>query len=197
MNSNEQDTRQVIISTTKILLDETPDINKITVRQIAERAGVGLGLINYHFQSKENLLSSVIGDVMSKTISEYTLNDTFSNLLPIDKLKEMMKALYNIADRHEKLLRFILLHEITNENMQTPLYIIPLLKEIFGDQKDDMQLRIIALQILYPIQVTGIKQKAFSLYSGIDLTNIKQRDYFVDSLVDNLINNAKIGGTMK
>lgn len=37
MKAKEQITRELIIDTTKILLDETDDVEKITVRQIAQR----------------------------------------------------------------------------------------------------------------------------------------------------------------
>ncbi|MGO1033510.1 TetR/AcrR family transcriptional regulator, partial [Clostridioides difficile] len=40
------------------LLNEVDDIEEITVRKIAERANVGVGLINYHFKTKDNLLST-------------------------------------------------------------------------------------------------------------------------------------------
>jgi len=184
---NEQDARQSIIDTTKSILEEVDDVEKITVRQIAERAGVGIGLINYHFKSKDNLLSIAIGDVMSKTIWSFTKTDDYSNLEPTAKLKMMMKELYALAGSNEKLIRFILSREVLEGNMQTPLHLIPLLKEIFGNKKDDMQLRIIALQILHPIQVTGLNIDAFHMYSGIDLYNTEQRTRFIDMLIDNLI----------
>lgn len=187
MNINEQDTRQSIIDIAKVLLDEIDDIERITVRQIAQRAGVGIGLINYHFKSKNNLLSIAIGDIMTNTIRNFTKADTYSELKPVAKLKAMLNELYTLAGNNEKLIQFILTREIMDGNMQTPLYLVPLLKEIYGNRKDDMQLRIIALQILYPIQITGLNVAAFHLYSGIDLYSAEQRNRFIDTIIDNLL----------
>ncbi len=50
-----------------------------------------------------------------------------------------------------------------------------------------MELRIIALQIIYPIQVTGLNAEAFYMYSGVDLLEVEQRNLFIDVLIDNLI----------
>lgn len=183
---NEQDARQSIITAAKTILDEVDDIEKITVRQIAERAGVGTGLINYHFKSKDNLLSITIGDVMSETIADFTHSHTHKCLDPITRLKALMKELYVLAGENKKLIRFLLTREIMDGNMQTPLTLVPLLKEIFGSTKDDMQLRIVSLQILYPIQVTALNVTAFHLYSGIDLNKGEQRNNFIDMLIDNL-----------
>ncbi len=188
MRINEQDARQTIIDVARAMINETDDIEKITTRQIAQRAEVGIGLINYHFKSKDNLLRIAIGDVMIKTIAGFAQTEAYSKLSAIEKLRVMLKELYALIGRSKKLVRFILTHEVTEGNMQTPLYLVPLLKEVFGNKKDDMALRIIALQIIHPIQVTGLNAEAFRMYSGIDLFEAEQRSRFVDMLIDNLIN---------
>jgi len=67
MHVNDFETKERLIQTTIDLLEDVDEVNDITVRQIAERAGVGIGSINYHFQSKDNLLNEavmqVVGDV--------------------------------------------------------------------------------------------------------------------------------------
>ena len=184
---DEQDTRQSIIDAVKVILKEQNDIDTITVRQIAERAGVGTGLINYHFKSKANLLSIAIGDVMSQTVSNFLQENYHNDVDPVDRLKALMKELYFVAGDDEKHIRFLLTREIMEGNMQTPLYLIPLLRDIFGSSKNDMQLRIIALQILNPIQVTALNSTSFFMYSGINLNDVAEQSSFIDTLIDNLI----------
>lgn len=188
MNTADQDARQTLINITKALLEEQNDIESITVRLIAERAGVGTGLINYHFKSKDNLLSIAIGDVMAEAIRSFTSAGMNAELDPVAKLKRLLKELFLIICRNKKLMRFILSQEIMEGNLKTALYLIPLLKEIFGTQKNDMELRIIALQIIHPIQVTGLNIEAFYMFSGIDLNDEEQRNTFIDTLINNLVN---------
>lgn len=188
MNQQEKDTRQLIIDRVKDLINETDHIEEITVRQIAARAEVGVGLINYHFKSKDNLLSEAVGDVMSEMIMRFKKED--SNEItqhPIQKLKSLLKELYSFAGQSEKLIRFILNREIIGGDLRTALHLISFLKDIYGEDEDEMKLRIIALQILLPIQVTGLNQDAFLMYSGIELSDAQQRDKFIDALIDNLI----------
>lgn len=187
MNQQEKDTRQLIIDTAKDLMNETGNIEEITVRQIAARAEVGIGLINYHFKSKDNLLSAAVGDVMSEIITRFMKGDNDTISQPVVKLKTLVKELYSFGGRSEKLIRFILNREITGGDLRTALHLISFLKEIYGEDEDEMKLRIIALQILLPIQVTGLNQEAFLMYSGIDLTDAQQRDKFIDTLINNLI----------
>ncbi|SHJ28050.1 transcriptional regulator, TetR family [Geosporobacter subterraneus DSM 17957] len=188
MNQSELDARNRIIKAAIEILDEVADVDKITVRQVAERANVGVGLINYHFKTKDNLLSIAIGEVMVKMATGFSTPGHYSDMEPVLRLKKMLKELYSFAERHEKLVKFTLTHGILNGDMQTPLLLVPALREIFGNRKDEIQLRIIALQIIMPIQVTSISPSAFHYYSGIDLYNEAQRNNFIDTLIDNLVN---------
>jgi AcrR family transcriptional regulator len=69
---NDQDARNRIIKAAIEILDEVTDVDKITVRQVAERANVGTGLINYHFKTKNNLLSLAVGDVMAQMATKFS-----------------------------------------------------------------------------------------------------------------------------
>ena len=187
MNSKDQDAKNRIIKAATEILDEVSDVDKITVRQIAERANVGIGLINYHFKTKDKLLSIAVGDIMAKIATDFITPGNYSDLEPVQKIKTMIKGLFSFAESHEKLLQFTVAHGILDGDMQAPLFLIPVLREIFGGRKDEIYLRIIALQILLPIQVTSICPSAFHFYSGIDLYNEEQRNNFVDTLIDNLV----------
>lgn len=73
------------------ILNEVSDIEKITVRQIAERAKVGIGTINYRFNSKDNLLSFAVGEVMANKINKFLKPQQNSHLDPVENLKTMLK----------------------------------------------------------------------------------------------------------
>lgn len=184
---NNDDARDRILKATAEILSEASDIDKITVRQIAARADVGVGLINYHFQSKENLLSIAVGNVLVHMAGEFIAPSSNLNLEPVNLLRAMLKALFSYAKDYEKLLRFSVSQSIQNGDMQAQLFLIPVLREIFGERKDEMQLRILALQILLPLQVPSMCPSAFCLYSGIDLYDDTQRDNYINILIDNII----------
>ncbi|PXV95621.1 TetR family transcriptional regulator [Lachnotalea glycerini] len=191
MNRNEKDVRQCMIKATIELLNEIPDIEKITVRQIAKRAKVGVGSINYHFNSKDNLLSIAVRDVLAEMAINLSKPTANLNLNPRDRLKTMLKELCNAAVTNEKLTQFMVTHDILSGNMHALLYIIPILKEIFKDKKEEIELRVIALQILQPLQVAAIAPTAFCMYSSFNLYDKKARNQFIDQLLDNLINERK------
>ncbi|MCC0721931.1 TetR/AcrR family transcriptional regulator [Clostridioides sp. ZZV14-6044] len=182
----DKDARERIIEITLRILEEVEDVDKITVRQIAERAGVGVGLINYHFKTKDNLLSIAIGDTMSNIITELSYDSVYT-LDSVENLKDLLKRLCDIGIHYDKVLPFILNQCIINGNMQAQLAIIPILRNIFGDEKDEMSLRTIALQIILPIQMAALSPESFQLYSGTNIKVKHQRDNFIDILIENII----------
>lgn len=187
MNKNHQDARNRIMKAATEILNESDSIDHITVRKIAERANVGVGLINYHFQTKDNLLGIAIGNEMAIMAESLVKAGGCTNLRPVERVKIMLKELFSYGERHKEYLKYTVTQSIINGDMGAQLTLIPVIREIFGDQKDEMQLRIIALQILLPLQVTALSPIPFRYYSGVDLFDEVQRNKFIDTLVDNLV----------
>lgn len=189
MAKRDQEAKERIIRiATELLLDTPEQIDRITVRQIAELANVGIGSINYYFGSRDNLLSLAIGGILAKMADRFLDQMNNSDLMPVDRLKSMVKELCNVAVANETLIQFTLTQGIINGDMHTPLYLVPILKQIFGSKKEEIELRVIALQILHPIQIAGIAPAEFRMYSGIDLYDTAARNNYIDMLIDNLVN---------
>lgn len=74
-----------------------------------------------------------------------------------------------------------------NGDLQAEISLIPLLREIYGSQYEEMQLRLVALQLIAPIQAAVLSTDSFQIYSGYDLTKEEQRNRFIDQLIDCVI----------
>lgn len=60
------DSKEAIMQATIALINENGKcIDDITVREICKKADVGLGLINYHFGSKENLIKQCVERIIN------------------------------------------------------------------------------------------------------------------------------------
>ena len=89
----------------------------------------------------------------------------------------------------------MLMMELQRGTMQVELYMIPILKEMFQDKKTELELRIIALQIIQPMQVAIMNPDTFKIYSGVDIYNKEDRSNFIDLLVNNVAGDA--GGIVR
>ncbi len=69
---NNNDVKELIINATTELIEQSGgDVKTITTRAIAERSGVALGLINYHFESKESLIALCVQRIINKILMQF------------------------------------------------------------------------------------------------------------------------------
>ena len=137
MNCN-QDTKEKIIEAAGIMIKEKTDINKITVRGIAKRAGVGTGLINYYFGSKDNLLAAAIEKRVDDAVAHIMNRSEMQSMDPAERIKNMLDTIYELFEAYEKLAKFMLTMELQRGSMQVELYMIPMLKELFQNKKNEL-----------------------------------------------------------
>ena len=72
MNENEKTKNRIIKITTELLNEYNGETKKITSRCIAQRAGIGLGTINYFFGSKENLIAECVQRSINQMLKGFT-----------------------------------------------------------------------------------------------------------------------------
>ena len=70
-----KETKEKILKcTTELILERGGDISNVTIRTIAARAGIGVGLTNHYFESKEQLVEECIESVFAE-LFEMIVND--------------------------------------------------------------------------------------------------------------------------
>jgi AcrR family transcriptional regulator len=168
------------------ILNEVDDIDSVTVRQIAKRAGVGIGLINYHFQTRDNLVNQAIEAIMEALPDLLNGDAPPPTGGPVEQMKQFLKDSSSIVMRYEKFSRTQVYHDLLHGNMQTPLYLVPLLREHFGASRTEQQIRMIALQLVSFTQVAFLRSDMLKIYSGVDIMDDTQRDTMIDFLVDQI-----------
>lgn len=96
---NTKDVKERIIKATTELIEESGGkTDSITARKIAEKAGVALGLINYHFENKDNLIS---------ICTQRIINGIIMCFLPDDEGIVVPTEQEQIAQRAKKVLDFM------------------------------------------------------------------------------------------
>ena len=82
-------------------------IDRTTVRDISSRAGINLALMNYHFDTKENLCDAVFDMVLKK--STQNLVKILDGDLPLDeKLSKYVEAYFDLLWESPFLVSFVL-----------------------------------------------------------------------------------------
>ena len=80
---------KIIEATINLIKEKNGDIKLVTTREIVKNAGVSVALINYHCQSKKNLIDICVKQIVSNVIAQSKPN--MEGLSPMEKLKRSVK----------------------------------------------------------------------------------------------------------
>jgi AcrR family transcriptional regulator len=186
MSTKKETAKRKLLEAAASLLEATENPDDVTVRKIAEMAGVGVGLINYYFESRDQLIHEAIAMKMVSLASFIENHDEYRNN-PVQYLKNLLISMSDIGMKDRKLNKVSAEYELLNGDFSVCLYLLPALREIYNGKKSETELRLLAYQIIIPFQSIYIRQQAFHMYSGINIENKNERDYLIGSIVDNLI----------
>lgn len=189
MGTKKENTKKKIIDSTLKLLEDFDNPEDITIRKIAETAEIGVGLINYHFGSRDKLINEAISqklNLLAGNMAEPLTGITD----PILYLKQMLIVMSDLAVKNSKLSKISVEYELLNGDFKVCLTLLPILRRIFDNKKTESEIRLIAFQIIVTTQTIYIRHKSFYLYSGINAEQKKERDAMLISLVDSIIKNS-------
>jgi AcrR family transcriptional regulator len=134
MNTKSLQTREKIIYATLQLLNDQVDIQDLSVRGIAKLAGVSFSTINYHFQTKDNLIRDSITISVNKVISRWIELNKVLDMDPTKKLRLLINNTGEYYAKHKNVI--VLLNTFYYNQWDSNLYfyidnaLAPLLSEI-------------------------------------------------------------------
>lgn len=182
MTQEEINTRQKIYQATLELINSGKDAKHITIRQISVKAGVNLALVNYYYQSKENLLSQVVGTMMGSIISQTIQNDS-TRTDPESRLRNILTTTADVAFKNYNLCKIALSIELKKGCKNSCDMVMPLLKEIFKGYSES-DLNIVALQLMLPLHHFLLEPEIYNTYLNTDFFNETQRRQKINQIID-------------
>lgn len=110
------DTKETIIRTTIALIEEKgEDLGKITVREISKRAGVGLGLVNYHFENKDKLIELCVERIINRIVEQFqNVREKTKGVTPFERLERLGNVTFDFLFEHPAISRISVLTDMKN-----------------------------------------------------------------------------------
>ncbi len=181
--------KEKILETVVELLSSGKDPTQFSNKEIAEMAGVNAALINYYYQSKDNLIGIAAGICIQNIIG--AIQEVREPLPPQDKIKVVLKRFAVFCLENTMVVEIAINYneKLKRGNTHTSRMLLPLLKEHFGESKFESELKLMTLQLLNPMQNLFVSRNNYSDYLSCDLNSEKTWDSIVETLVDNLFAN--------
>jgi hypothetical protein len=200
MNIGDSSTKNKIINKTfEILVNE--EIEKVTIRKIAKDAGVAVSAINYHFGSKENLISIAIKDAIGKMVESYKELYIKSEGNPIDKLKMVLKATCKYIIEHPRIVKISILNDLQrgkgDDNITQSAFVLNyIFKNILYNsnnlpKKTKKEIGIISYQIIASIHFAFFRSEQMKDEIGIDFFKESDMNKYIEIIINNLITNQQ------
>ena len=185
---NRMDNKEAIIQAAIELIEEKgKQIDEITVRDICKKAGVGLGLVNYHFGNKDALIEQCVERMVSAVVEQFqNLQQTGADCSPFEKIEYLGNLTIDFLFDHPAISRISAIsdmkspseHDNTSRTFEAYL---PLVAECRPDL-DDKELRRRTLYLVTIMQQVFVRQKNMSQIFGVDL-GVKENRHSVHAQI--------------
>lgn len=189
MSKNENVKEHIIEVTTELIEKYNGETKKITARMIAEKAEVGLGLINYHFGSKDNLITECVQRIIGEVVSGFHMEQEF--LSDKERLIAWATYVFDFLFEHSAISRISILGDFQNYSQDSnSIYTqYGFAKSLNSDisEKDKTMLMFI---LTAAMQVAFLGSATVNQILDYDFTKKKDRAKYIEKLVDILFEGA-------
>lgn len=183
MGKNENIKNRIIEVTTELIEQYNGNVKSITARMIAEKAGIGLGLINYHFGSKETLINECVQRIIRKVVAEFQMTGNYET--DKERLTVCATYVFDFLFKHFAICRISILDDLQNytEHCNSVLTQQGFLLSLKNDIADKNKSMIVFI-LTAAMQVAFLGNKTIKQILGYDFEKTEDRAAYIKNLVD-------------
>lgn len=192
MRDKDKVKERIINAAAELIGQSNGDINAITARAIADKSGVALGLINYHFGSKENLISICVQRIINKVLMCFSPDKTDYNaddgLTDKERLISFAQQTFDFLYANYAMVKISILSDFKDYQPQsnsafTQMGFRLTLRSSISENKK----QLIAFSLTSIMQTAFLSGENSKVIMGYDLAEKSERDQFVSDTVTMLM----------
>lgn len=187
------DSKEIIIQATIDLINEKGEqMDSITVREICQKANVGLGLINYHFENKDKLIELCVERIVNGIVDTFrSIRENTEALTAFEKIAYLGDMTFTFLFEHYAVSKTSILADMRmpkedDNTHRTYLAYLPLMSACRPDW-DEETLRRKTLYLIAVMQQSFLRHKVIMQLYGIDLTIPEEREVFHRTILHDIL----------
>ncbi len=187
------DHKEAMIQAAISLIREKGDrLDDITVREICKRAGVGLGLLNYHFGNKDRLIEQCVEQMINSIIVRFQeLQKETEGMSPFERLDYLGGMTLNFLFEHEAMSRISILTDMQtpkedDNTSRTHRAYLPLVSACRPDW-DEETVKRKTFCLITVMQQTFLRHETVSRMLGIPLNTQEARRAFHTQILHDIL----------
>ncbi len=181
---------EIIEATIKLIEEKGSDPSSITIGDICSRVGIGVGLINYHFQTKDNLIRQSVRRIISNArLMTDEERERLRDVPPKEKLRIFMKLNCDYLVRNENISRISIQTDMANDELhdntrETVDAYLPLVYKAYAGEFTEEDLKRRMYMLILTVQNIFLRPALLKDQTGMDFYDPQHRSELVDGLVD-------------
>jgi len=182
------DAKKAIVDATIELIQEIGgNVEELTIRAIAERSNVGVGLINYHFQTKNNLIEVSVQRIIGDVISNFN-PDINRGLSSLEQLKNVVKLVADFLVEHPSVSKVSILgdHKTPKTFDNTMRTVKGFCLPLQNDNLQDTDKTLLMFTLTSVLQTIFLRRDMSGELFGYDFNDKGQRDKLIDVIIGHL-----------
>ena len=185
--------KEAILQATIVLIQEKGDrLDEITVREISKRAGVGLGLVNYHFGNKDRLIELCVERMINGIVERFQdIREKTEALPPFEKLDYLGNMTLAFLFEHDAVSRISILSDMRtpkedDNTHRTYAAYLPLVSACRPDW-DEERVKRRTFCLIAVMQQAFLRREIVSQMLGVDLNTAEGRRTFHTQMLHDLL----------
>jgi AcrR family transcriptional regulator len=178
---------RILQAAVQLLQQEGHDFGQVSVRQIAALARVGVGLVNYHFGSKESLLNQAFLRILAQRAAAWLEPPQAAAGPALTRLKALCRQAGETAFAYPHLARIGIQHALLQGGFESAQIMLPLLREHYGPRKTELELRVLALALTAALGAAFLRLDGAAAFVGLDPRDPSHLAALVDLLIEQVL----------
>lgn len=177
---------EIIKVTTELIEENDGNVDRITARVIAAKANIGLGLINYHFGSKEKLISICVERIISEVISNFDPTKEYST--DRERLIASATHVFHFLFEHPAIAKISILSDLQNYTLKSNSVSTQLgFKNTLKKETDSSKKANVSFILTAAMQVAFLGGGMMKDLLGYDFKKSTDRARYIEMLVTTIL----------
>ncbi|MCI8639309.1 MAG: helix-turn-helix transcriptional regulator [Coprococcus sp.] len=185
--------KETIIQATIDLINEKgAQMNALTVREICQKANIGLGLINYHFGSKDKLIELCVERIVNGIVENFcSIREETAGLTAFEKIDRLGNMTLTFLFEHYAVSKISILSDMQrpkkdDNTHKTYLAYLPLISACRPDwDREKVERKTFCL--ISAMQQLFLRHKVIEQLYGVDMMIPEEREAFHRTILHDIL----------
>ena len=187
------DNKEAIVFAASALIEEKGEmLETVTVREICKRADVGLGLVNYYFGNKDNLISYCVEKIINGVVEKFAgIRESTVNLTPFEKIEYLGNLTLDFLFGHGAVSKISILSDMRSpaeddNTHRTYKAYLPLVSACRPDW-DGKRVKRATYCLITAMQQAFLRKDVILVSQGVNLADRAERREFHRQILNDIL----------